>query len=198
MTSTFLARLARLRWIERWGLKRNITRENVVEHSWEVAVIAHLLASIRNAQFNGSVDANAVAAAALFHDASEVLTGDLPSPVKYHSPEITRAYKALEHQAQVELWQQLPDALRERYRPLLIDEAMPALHHEFIKAADLLSALLKCRHEMRAGNREFETALADISQKTGQLAAAMPEVRYFLDHFEPALDMTLDELLAKR
>lgn len=197
MTSTFLARLARLRWIERWGLKRNITRENVVEHSWEVAVLAHLLANIRNAQFGGDVDANAVAAAALFHDASEVLTGDMPSPVKYHSPEITRAYKAIEHQAQTELWQLLPAPLRERYRPLLLDEAMPPAHHELIKAADLLSALLKCRHETRAGNREFETAQADISLKAERLAATMPEVRYFLDHFEPAFDMTLDELLAK-
>lgn len=197
MTSTFLARLARLRWIERWGLKRNITRENVVEHSWEVAVLAHLLANIRNAQFGGDVDANAVAAAALFHDASEVLTGDMPSPVKYHSPEITRAYKAIEHQAQTELWQLLPAPLREHYRPLLLDEAMPPAHHELIKAADLLSALLKCRHETRAGNREFETAQADISLKAERLAATMPEVRYFLDHFEPAFDMTLDELLAK-
>jgi len=198
MTSTFLARLARLRWIERWGLKRNITRENVVEHSWEVAVLAHLLANIRNAQFGGDIDANAVAAAALYHDASEVLTGDMPSPVKYHSPEITRAYKAIEHQAQTELWQLLPAPLRECYRPLLLDEALPPAHHEIIKAADLLSALLKCRHEMRAGNREFETAQADIALKAERLAAAMPEVRYLLDHFEPAFDMTLDELLAKR
>ncbi|HEY0664053.1 MAG TPA: 5'-deoxynucleotidase [Thiobacillaceae bacterium] len=197
MTSTFLARLARLRWIERWGLKRNITRENVVEHSWEVAVLAHLLANIRNAQFGGDIDANAVAAAALYHDASEGLTGDMPSPVKYHSPEITRAYKAIEHQAQTELWQLLPEPLRERYRPLLLDDAMPTAHHELIKAADLLSALLKCRHETRAGNREFETAQADIALKAERLAATLPEVRYFLDHFEPAFDMTLDELLAK-
>ena len=196
--SRFLAQLSRLRWIDRWGLKRNTTRENVVEHSWEVAVIAHLLANIRNAHFNGSVDANAVAVAALYHDASEVLTGDMPSPVKYHSPEITRAYKAIEHQAQTDLWQLLPDTLRGVYQPLLIDEAMPAVHHELIKAADTLSALLKCRHETRAGNREFETALADIALKAEKLAQAMPEVRHFLDHFEPAFDMTLDELLARR
>ncbi len=198
MTSTFLARLARLRWIERWGLKRNITRENVVEHSWEVAIIAHLLASIRNTHFDGALDANAISAAALFHDASEVLTGDLPSPVKYHSPEITRAYKAIEHQAQVELWQLLPESLRDGYRPLLLDEALPSAHHDIIKAADILSALLKCRHEMRAGNREFETALATIALRAEEIAAKQPEVRYFLDHFEPAFDMTLDELLAPR
>lgn len=198
MTSTFLARLSRLRWITRWGLKRNISTENVVEHSWEVAVIAHLLANIRNAHFNGTLDANAIAVAALFHDASEVLTGDMPSPVKYHSPEITRAYKAIEHQAQVEMWQLLPEGLRPTYQPLLLDEHMPAEHHDVIKAADTLSALLKCRHEMRAGNREFDTALADISAKAEALARTRPEVRYFLDHFEKAFDMTLDELLARK
>lgn len=196
--SRFLAYASRLKYIVRWGLKRNTSSENVVEHSWEVAVIAHLLANIRNAQFGGDLDPDAIAVAALFHDASEVLTGDMPSPVKYHSPEITRAYKAIEHQAQVELWQLLPPALRDAYRPLLVDEAMPAAHHEIIKTADTLSALLKCRHEMRAGNREFETALADISLKAERMAETMPEVRYFLDHFEPAFDMTLDELLARR
>lgn len=196
--SRFLAYVSRLKFIVRWGLKRNTSAENVVEHSWEVAVIAHLLANIRNTQFGGNIDANAVAVAALFHDASEVLTGDMPSPVKYHSPEITRAYKAIEHQAQTELWQLLPASLRENYRPILVDEAMPAAHHELIKIADTLSALLKCRHEIRAGNREFETALADISLKAEKLAETMPEVRYFLDHFEPAFDMTLDELLARK
>lgn len=196
--SRFLAHLSRLRFIARWGLKRNTSTENVVEHSWDVAVIAHLLANVRNAYFGGTLDANAIAAAALFHDASEVLTGDMPSPVKYHSPEITRAYKAIEHQAQVELWQLLPGALRDVYRPLLIDEAMPAEHHDVIKTADILAALLKCRHEMRAGNREFETALADISMKAEKLAERLPEVRWFLDNLEPAFDLTLDELLARR
>lgn len=196
--SRFLAHLSRLRYIVRWGLKRNTAPENVVEHSWEVAVIAHLLAHVRNSYFGDTLDANAVAAAALFHDASEVLTGDMPSPVKYHSPEITRAYKAIEHQAQQELWQLLPPELRPVYRPLLVDEDLPAAHHELIKIADILSALLKCRHEMRAGNREFETALADISLKAEQLAATRPEVRWFLDHIEPTFDLTLDELLARR
>lgn len=196
--SRFLAHISRLRYIVRWGLKRNTSTENVVEHSWEVAVIAHLLASVRNAHYGDTLDANAIAVAALFHDASEVLTGDMPSPVKYHSPEITQAYKAIEQQAQQELWRLLPLELREAYRPLLLDEAMPAAHHEIIKIADTLAALLKCRHEMRAGNREFETALASISLKAEKLAETRPEVRWFLDHFEPAFDMTLDELLAKR
>lgn len=196
--SRFLAYVSRLRFIARWGLKRNTYTENVVEHSWEVAVIAHLLATIRNTQFGDHIDANAVAAAALFHDAGEVLTGDMPSPVKYHSPEITRAYKAIEHQAQTELWQLLPAAMREAYRPLLVDEAMPAQYQGLIKTADTLSALLKCRHEVRAGNREFETANADISLKVEALAEQQPEVRYFLDHFEPAFEMTLDELLSRR
>ncbi len=194
--SRFLAHLSRLKFIVRWGLKRNTSAENVIEHSWDVAVIAHLLASIRNTQFGGQLDANGIAAAALFHDAGEVLTGDMPSPVKYHSPEITRAYKAIERQAQHELWLLLPETLRATYRPLLLDDAIPAEHHELIKTADILAALLKCRHEIRAGNREFETALSDISLKAANMAEKMPEVRYFLDHFEPAFDMTLDELLA--
>lgn len=196
--SRFLAYLSRLRHIVRWGLKRNTAPENVVEHSWEVAVIAHLLANVRNTYFGDRLDANAVAAAALFHDASEVLTGDMPSPVKYHSPEITRAYKAIEHRAQLELWQQLPPELQPAYRPLLLDDDLPAAHHELIKIADTLSALLKCRHEMRAGNHEFATALADIAMRAEKLAETRPEVRWFLDNCEPAFDMTLDELLAKR
>lgn len=196
--SRFLAHLSRLKFITRWGLKRNTSVENVVEHSWEVAVIAHLLATIRNTQFGDSLNANAIAAAALFHDASEVLTGDMPSPVKYHSPEITRAYKAIEHQAQVELWQLLPETMRPAYRALLLDEAMPAEYHAIIKTADTISALLKCRHEIRAGNREFETAQQDISRKVEALSAEQPEVRYFLDHFEPAFGMTLDELLSSK
>lgn len=196
--SRFLAHLSRLKFIARWGLKRNTSVENVVEHSWEVAVIAHLLATIRNTQFGGSLDANAIAAAALFHDASEVLTGDMPSPVKYHSPEITRAYKAIEHQAQRELWRLLPGDMQPAYRSLLLDESMPAEYHALIKTADTISALLKCRHELRAGNREFETAEADIAQKVEALAAEQPEVRYFLTHFEPSLGMTLDELLSQK
>lgn len=197
-TSRFLAHLGRLRWIQRWGLKRNITAENVVEHSWEVAVIAHLLATLRNVRFAGAVDANAIATAALLHDASEVLTGDLPSPVKYHSPEITRAYKAIEQQAQRELLLQLPEDLQAAYRPLLLDEALPAEWHELIKAADILAALLKCRDEMRAGNAEFTSALADITQRAEEAATRLPEVRAFLEEFAPAFDLTLDELLAKR
>lgn len=196
--SRFLAHLSRLKFIGRWGLKRNTTNENVVEHSWEVAVIAHLLATIRNTQFGGDLDANAIATAALFHDASEVLTGDMPSPVKYHSPEITRAYKAIEQQAQAELWRLLPATMQPAYRPLLLDEAMAPAHHVVIKNADTLAALLKCREEMRAGNREFETAQADIARKAAELAGEYPEVRYFLEHFEPAFGMTLDELLARK
>ena len=198
MTSHFLAYLSRLKWIGRWGLKRNTSQENVVEHSWEVAVIAHLLATLRNVRHGGNVDADAVAVAALFHDASEVLTGDLPSPVKYHSPEITRAYKAIEQQAQQELLRQLPADLQDAYAPLLLDSRLSPDCHELIKAADILAALLKCRYEMRAGNAEFATALADIAQRAEAMAARLPEVRAFLDEFEPAFDLTLDELLAPR
>ena len=114
ITSSFYAYLSRLRWIKRWGLKRNAHEENVMEHSWEVAVIAHTLALIKNRYFDGDVDANAVATAALYHDITEVITGDLPTPIKYPSPAILNAYKRIEHQAETELLKLLPEPLRER------------------------------------------------------------------------------------
>ncbi len=191
--SPFFAYVSRLRFIERWGLKRNAIRENVAEHSWEVAVIAHALACIRNAHFGGSIDANAVAAAALFHDASEVFTGDLPSPVKYHSPQLRDAYKAIEAQAQTELLAMLPAGLRSIYEPLISDRAVDADVHQIIKAADTLSAWLKSRSEINAGNREFSVALTEIESRLD--AFTLPEVRYFRDVFAPAFDLTLDEIL---
>jgi 5'-deoxynucleotidase len=137
--SKFYAYLSRLRWIKRWGLMRNAEPENVMEHSWEVAVIAHSLAVIRNEIFEGQVDANAIATAALFHDASEVLTGDLPTSIKYFSNSITMAYRQIEAIACDELISTLPEALQASYQELLSDE-QPEGYHQIIKAADAYSS----------------------------------------------------------
>jgi len=196
MISHFFAYLSKLRWIRRWGLKRNAIAENVVEHSWEVATIAHALALIHNRRCGGNVDANAVATAALFHDAAEVITGDLPSPVKYHDDAITQAYKALERAAEADLLASLPDDLRDDYRSLLLEEQVPAPYRALIKAADTLAAYIKCEAELRAGNVEFADAAQDIRRRLEALA--MPEVEHFLATFLPSYQLTLDQLLNRR
>lgn len=196
MVSHFFAYLSKLRWIRRWGLKRNAIDENVMEHSWEVATIAHALALLHNRRCGGQVDANAVAAAALFHDATEVFTGDMPSPVKYHNPAITQAYKALERRAERDLLALLPSDLQADYQALLLEERVPEQHRIFIKAADILAAYIKCEAELRAGNIEFTDAAEDIRARLQELE--MPEVRYFIATFLPSYDLTLDQLLTTK
>jgi len=142
LNSSFHAYISKLRWIKRWGLKRNSVEENVMEHSWGVSVIAHSLALIKNRYFDGQVDPNAIATAALYHDVSEVLTGDLPTPIKYHSPSILNAYRQIEHQAELELLNLLPEKLRDDFRPLLIHDEMPKECADIIKSADRISAYL--------------------------------------------------------
>ena len=195
MSSPFFAYLARLRFIERWGLKRNTSRENVMEHSFQVAVIAHALAVIRNTRYQGKVNADVVAVSALFHDASEVFTGDLPSPIKYHSSAIRDAYKAIEADAQKEFLAMLPEDLRTSYAPLLLDTVMPDEHHQLIKAADIIAASLKCQSELQAGNQEFKIAAQDINKRLAALE--LPEVKDFVREFAPAFALTLDEICLK-
>jgi 5'-deoxynucleotidase len=196
MTSHFFAYINKLRWIMRWGLKRNTIQENVMEHSWQVATIAHALALIRNRHFGGEVDANAVATAALYHDCSEVITGDLPSPVKYHSPGIQQAYHAIERAAEQELVALLPPSLRTDFAAMMIESELPLIHRQLIKAADTIAALLKCQAELKAGNHEFEKAAEEIRQRLG--AYPLPEVDYFMATFVPSYQLTLDELLLRR
>lgn len=191
--SKFYAHLSRLRWIKRWGLMRNAEPENVMEHSWEVAIIAHLLASIRNQHFQGQLDANGIATAALFHDASEVLTGDLPTPVKYYSSTLTQAYRQIEAVAREELLRLLPDSLRSIYQPMLDDEQFPASFRPILKAPDTLSAYLKCLSELRAGNSEFDQAARRLEEQLKKLS--LPEVDYFLEVFVPDCALPLDSLL---
>lgn len=195
MKSHFYAYISKLRWLQRWGLKRNTVNENVMEHSWEVATIAHALALIRNRYFGGTLDVNAIVVAALYHDCSEVITGDLPSPIKYHTPEITQAYKAIERQAELELLNLLPDGLREDYRPVILENQLPEDHHTIIKAADTIAAYIKCHTEVTAGNREFGKAEESVKSRLEQLN--LPEVQFFLDTFIASYSLTLDELLHK-
>ena len=194
--SKFYAYLSRLRWIKRWGLMRNAEPENVMEHSWEVAVIAHSLAVIRNEIFKGAVDANAIATAALFHDVSEVLTGDLPTPIKYFSNSLTTAYRQIEAIAGEELISLLPQPLQASYQALLSDEQQPESHHQIIKAADTLSAYLKCLSELRAGNLEFSVTASELEKKLKE--SSLPEVDYFMQSFVPACALSLDGSLKSR
>jgi 5'-deoxynucleotidase len=194
--SHFFAYLSKLRWIVRWGLKRNTIQENVMEHSWEVATIAHALALIRNRLYGGDVDANAIATAALYHDCAEVITGDLPSPVKYHSSAIQQAYHAIERAAEAELVAQLPEPLRSDFAAVILENEQPTLHRQLVKAADTIAALLKCEAELKAGNQEFETAAVDLRQRLA--AYDLPEVAYFMRTFVPSYQLTLDELLLRK
>jgi 5'-deoxynucleotidase len=193
VTSSFYAYLSRLRWIKRWGLKRNAHEENVMEHSWEVSVIAHTLALIKNRYYDGDVDANAIATAALYHDITEVITGDLPTPIKYHSKEINAAYKQIEKQAELELLALLPSELLEDFKVLIHHENMPEAHVKIIKAADKISAYLKCQAELKAGNTEFETAAQQLAQVIGE--SEQPEVIFFMQAFVPSCGLTLDGLM---
>jgi len=194
--SHFYAYISKLRWLQRWGLKRNTVNENVMEHSWEVATIAHALALIKNRFFDGTLDVNAIVVAALYHDCGEVITGDLPSPIKYHTPEITQAYKAIERQAERELLNLLPQQLQVDYRPVLIEEMIPDEHRTIIKAADTIAAFIKCHTEVKAGNQEFSKAEEAVKARLENLG--MPEVTYFMETFIDSYGLTLDELLGAK
>ena len=186
----FFAYIDRMRYIERWALMRNSVRENIQEHSHQVAVLAHALAVIRNEFFGGQVDAGAVAAAALYHDAGEIPTGDMPTPVKYHSLELRGAYKDVEKMANDRLLAMLPEDLRKCFAPYLCEGH--DYDHQIVKAADSLSAYLKCVEERRAGNHEFDAAGEAIRRQLD--AITLPEVQDFIREFVPSFSLTLDEL----
>ena len=190
MKSHFFAYISRMRFIQRWALMRNTAAENVQEHSHQVAVLAHALAVIRNEKFGGQVDAGAVAVAALYHDASEILTGDMPTPIKYFNPEIRQAYKKVEVMAERKLTDMLPEELQEAYAPII--SVKDADIEQLVKAADKLSAYIKCVEELKAGNNEFREAAAQT--KKSLEAYEMPEVVYFLETFMDSFALTLDEL----
>ena len=190
MKSHFFAYISRMRFIQRWALMRNTAPENVQEHSHQVAVLAHALAVIHNEKFGGCVDPGAVTAAALYHDASEILTGDMPTPIKYDNPAIQSAYKEVEAVAEQKLLNMLPEDLRPAYDEALTisDPQVRAL----VKAADKLSAYLKCVEEVKAGNNEFKKAKEQTYAALCQ--NQIPALRYFMDRFLDGFELTLDEL----
>ena len=190
--SHFFAFFARMRTILRWGLMHNTRPENLAEHSLMTAAIAHGLAVIRRDVFGGEADPGVCAAAALYHDAPEILTGDLPTPVKYFTPALRAAYSDIEEWSSARLLSLLPEELRPAYGPLLSQGGQPEAVRTLVHAADKLAAYLKCLEELRAGNAEFRDAERQTLAKLE--AMAIPEVDYFLAHFAASFRLTLDEL----
>ena len=190
--SHFYAYLYRLRLIQRWVLMRSTVPENVAEHSFQVALLTHALCTIGHEVFGKEVDAGRAVILALFHDAEEVMTGDIPSPVKHHDPNMLRSVREIESLASEELLRMVPDRLAHAYRPLISGPEREAELMRWVKAADALDAYLKCAIEYAAGNREFAVAERQLEAKAR--AMDMPEVAYFLDHFAPSFRKTLDEI----
>lgn len=190
--SHFFAQMARMKLINRWPLMRNTQTENVQEHSLQVAMIAHGLALIRNEFFGGIINPERAATIALFHDASEVLTGDLPTPVKYFNKQIEKEYKLIERMAEQKLLEMTPAALRPVYQKLLIGDNVDPEYKAIIKAADTISAYYKCLEEIAAGNNEFNQARARLEQSLAALK--LPEVDYFIKLYSPGFNLSLDQI----
>ncbi len=188
----FFAYMARMKLIKRWSLMKSVSDENIAEHSAQVAQIAHALAVIKNRRFGGSLNADRVAAMALYHETSEVLTGDLPTPIKYYNPDIRNAYKNIESTANDKLISMLPEELRADYREL-IEPAADSYETMLVKAADKISAYIKCVEELRSGNREFAKAEQSLRASIEQYYCC-DEVKYFCDTFLESFKKTLDEL----
>lgn len=195
---SFFAMMARMKYIERWSLMRNSRNENISEHSLEVAMLAHGLAIISNERCGGDLDVNQIALMALYHDANEIITGDMPTPVKYFDEDIKDAYKRVENVASHTMINKLPDYMQKYYRPLFLPEegAEGGSAWRIVKAADKLSALIKCLEELRSGNQEFATARETIEK--GLREMDMPEVDLFMEEFLPAYNLTLDELQGEK
>lgn len=189
----FYAFLHRMRYINRWSLMRSYFNENVAEHSHCVALIAHSLCVIQNKLFGGNLDADRAAVIALYHETSEVITGDLPTPIKYFNNSITDAYKELEREAEQKILRQLPDELKSEFEPYIVDKRSD--EYKVVKYADKMAAYIKCIEEMEAGNPEYNAAI--VAQRNSLDAAEMPCVKYFLDNFIGAFYLSLDKLQAE-
>ena len=191
MANEFYALLGRMRYITRWGLMRNTFSENIQEHSHQVAVLAHALALIRREILDlEGPDPEKCATAALYHDASEILTGDLPTPIKYHDEQIREAYKRVERLYGQRLLELLPEQLRAHYAPFVLEDA-PELE-PIVKGADKLSAYIKCVEEIKTGNKEFESAATQTMAAIH--AMERPELEWFVRECLPAFELNLDEL----
>ena len=195
---SFYAMLDRMQYINRWGLMRNNRTENIKEHSMDVAMISHALATIRNCicpEGRPKVDPLYAMGLAMLHDASEIITGDLPTPIKYHNPQITEAYKQIEGQATDTLLSLLPEAMRDEYMGLFCPDRTDPMKdgaYHIVKAADRICAYIKCISEENSGNREFSSAKMGIRDSIDRIH--LPEVAYFMEHFMPAYGMTLDQI----
>ena len=187
-----------MKYIERWALMRSGRRENLSEHSLEVAMIAHALCLIGNERFGRHLNAEKAALAGLYHDVSEIITGDMPTPVKYGNDRIHDSYKEVEKQAVERLLKQLPDDLRPHYEAILrgtSDDSEEQYMFALVKAADKLSALIKCMEEKQMQNREFEIAYESTLKKVNEMAAQYPEIQVYMDEFLPSYGEALDTLL---
>ncbi|MBQ4105609.1 MAG: 5'-deoxynucleotidase [Clostridia bacterium] len=194
MNNNFFAMLSRMRYIGRWGLMNNTREENISEHSHEVAVLAHVLVTIANERFGENLSADRAAVLGIFHDAGEIITGDLPTPIKYYDDEIRHAYQRIEQVSEQRLLSMLPDDLRGVYEPLIDSSKADASLQKYVKAADKLSALIKCICEIRMGNNEFVKAERTIRDNLQKMQADLPALRVFMEEFLPAYELTLDEL----
>lgn len=191
MSYNFYAFMDRMKYIKRWQLMRSVRSENIMEHSEQVAMLAHALAVINNKVFKGKADAEKCVLYAVYHECSEVMTGDMPTPIKYFNNSIHGAYKQLEERACDKLLLTLPEELRgEIEKSVKPDET--SLEYSLMKAADRLAAYVKCLEELKSGNNEF--VKAEKSIKEDLLSRKMPEVKYFFEHFIPSFSLTLDEL----
>ncbi len=190
--SHFFAHLARMKLIQRWPLMRSISTENVSEHSLQVAFVAHALALIKNRKFDGQLNPERIALLGMYHDTSEVLTGDMPTPIKYYNPEIAKEYKKIEAAAEKKLLSMLPEEFHQDFAPYLISHSGYPEDLVIVKQADTICAYLKCLEELSAGNHEYELAKKrlDVTLKERQT----PEMAYFLEVFAPSFELSLDEI----
>lgn len=189
----FFAYMARMKLIRRWGLMKSVSEENIAEHSAQVAQIAHALALIKNKRFGGELNVDRITTIALYHETSEVLTGDLPTPIKYYNSAIRNSYKDIEHTANQKLISMLPEEYREDYTKI-IDVDSNSYEYKIVKAADKLSAYIKAVEEMQSGNREFAMAEKSLKKEVEEYAKDMPELALFCEYYLDSFKKTLDEL----
>ncbi|HAH03293.1 5'-deoxynucleotidase [Vibrio splendidus] len=190
--SHFFAHLARMKLIQRWPLMRSISSENISEHSLQVAFVAHALALIKNKKFDGQLNPEHIALLGMYHDTSEVLTGDLPTPVKYYNPDIAQEYKKIEAAAEQRLLSMLPEEFQDDFAPFLISGTANKEEQSIVKQADTICAYLKCLEELSAGNHEYEQAKRRLEETLSQRKS--PEMDYFLTTFAPSFELSLDEI----
>ena len=192
MKGNFFAMMSRMKYIERWALMKNTSQENVCEHSLEVGMIAHALAVIGNTRFGKNLNAEKAALIGMYHDSSEIITGDMPTPVKYYNAEIKNAMKEVENVANKKILSMLPEDMRESYKSIFFKTKEDEYLWKLVKGADKISALIKCMEELNTGNTEFRSAKASLEKAVEEMN--IEEVNVFIKEFLPAYGNTLDEL----